>query len=206
MRLLNQRILRVGLVLLGSCHTAAQQEQREHALDYTHVAPLLVQGTVLGPSDVFEVQVFQEKDLGGVYRVAADGTIKFPLCGSVAVSGKTGSEIEDMLIACLRTGGYLKAPQVSLFVKEFNSKKVFVFGEVQKPGTFAYESGMTVVQAVTLAGGFTAKAEANSTSVSRQVEKQEHKIKIPVKDIGNGRAPNFALAPGDIVYVPESFF
>jgi len=93
-----------------------------------------------------------------------------------------------------------------VIVKEYNSKKVFVFGEVQKPGTFPYQDGMSVVQAVTLAGGFTKTAAQNSTSVTRRVEGTETKIKVAVQDIALGKASNFTLEPGDIVYVPESLF
>jgi polysaccharide export outer membrane protein len=91
-------------------------------------------------------------------------------------------------------------------VKEYNSKKVFVFGEVQKPGTFTFEDGMSIVQAVTLAGGFTKTAAQNSTSVTRRVQGQEVKVRVNVQDIALGKAPNFTLEPGDIVFVPESLF
>jgi polysaccharide export outer membrane protein len=93
-----------------------------------------------------------------------------------------------------------------VLVKEYNSKKIFVFGEVQKPGTFPYQDGMSVVQAVTLAGGFTKTAAQNSTSVTRRVGGNEKKIKVSVQDIALGKAANFTLEPGDIVYVPESLF
>src|SRR5437879_3539844 len=94
--------------------------------------------SAVGPGDVFEVRVFQEPDLSGVHRVAADGTIDFPLCGRVAVARLSAAAVSDALVHCL-SPRYLKNPQVSVFVREFNSKKVFVFGEVQKPGTFPYE-------------------------------------------------------------------
>jgi polysaccharide export outer membrane protein len=93
-----------------------------------------------------------------------------------------------------------------VLVKEYNSKKIFVFGEVQKPGTFPYQDGMSVVQAVTLAGGFTKTASQNSTSVTRHVGGTETKIKVSVQDIALGKAANLTLEPGDIVYVPESLF
>jgi polysaccharide export outer membrane protein len=89
--------------------------------------------------------------------------------------------------------------------KETSSKKVFVFGHVQKPGTFAYEDGMTVIQAITLAGGLAQFGQANRTSVIRPTDGgPEQKYLVPVEDIGTGRAPNFYLQPGDIVFVPES--
>ena len=100
----------------------------------------------------------------------------------------------------------MRDPQVSVLVKEYNSKKVFVFGEVQKPGTFIFEDGMSIVQAVTIAGGFTKTAARNSTSVTRHIRGQEVKVKVNVQDIALGKAPNFTLEPGDIVYVPESLF
>ena len=77
---------------------------------------------------------------------------------------------------------------------------------MQKPGTFVFEDGMTIVQAVTVAGGFTKGAAQNSTSVTRLVDGQEQKIKVAVQDIALGKVPNFVLKPGDIVYVPESLF
>lgn len=195
----------VCVAAAAGCHAAAREEQ-QGPQEYTLLKAITPHGTALGPGDVFEVKVFQEPDLSNVYRVAADGSIKFPLCGRLQVGGKTGAELEEFISTCLKAGNYLKSPQVSVYVKELNSKKVFVFGEVQKAGTFAYEDSMTIVQAITLAGGFTAKAAPNSTSVTRIVDGQDKRVKVPVKDIGNGNAPNFLLAPGDIVYVPESFF
>lgn len=159
----------------------------------------------LGPSDVFEVRVFQEPDLSGLYRVAADGSIDYPLCGRLAVGGRNAEEVAHALTDCLK-GRYLKNPQVTVFLRELNSRKVFVFGEVGKPGTFPFEEGMSVVQAVALAGGFTRLAAKNSCTITRVLDGREQRIKVPVEDVVAGRAPNFALLPGDILYVPESVF
>ena len=98
----------------------------------------LVGAQTLGSGDVFEVRVVGEEDLSGAYRVASDGSVAFPFCGRVAVGGRTAPETSETLTSCL-AAGFLKSPQVTVFLKECNSKKVFVFGEVQKPGTFAYE-------------------------------------------------------------------
>lgn len=161
--------------------------------------------STLGPGDVVEVRVFQEADLSGPFRISPEGTIDYPLCGRVTVGGKTSSAVADVLTECLKNG-YLKKPSVAVLVREYNSKKVFVFGEVQRPGTFAYEENMSIVQAVTLAGGFTKLASKNAINVTRLVEGQETKIRVAVEDIGIGREKNFVLQPGDIVFVPESFF
>lgn len=172
------------------------------AADVDH--PLAAAST-LGASDLVEVRVFQEADLSGAYRVSPEGTIDFPLCGKVPVAGKTSSQAADALTNCLAEK-YLKHPQVSVLIREYNSKKIFVFGEVQKPGTFPYEQNMSIIQAVTIAGGFTKLASKNNTNVTRLVEGREEKIRVPVEDIGTGREKNFELQPGDIVFVPESIF
>jgi len=159
----------------------------------------------LGPGDVFEVRVFQEPELSGVYQVGPQGDVIFPLCKRVGVAGMDANAAAEAIRGCLAKG-FMRDPQVSVLVKEYNSKKVFVFGEVQKPGTFPFEDGMSVVQAVTVAGGFTKTAAQNSTTVTRRVGGTETKIKVNVQDIALGKAPNFTLEPGDIVYVPESLF
>jgi polysaccharide export outer membrane protein len=161
-------------------------------------------GGTLGAGDVVEVRVFQEPEHSGVWRVSPEGTIDYPLCGKVTLAGRTASTAADALNACLAR--YLRRPQVSVNIREYNSKKVFVFGEVQKPGTFPLDGEMSIIQAITLAGGFTKLAAKNNTNVTRIVGGQERKIRVPVEDIGVGREKNFLLQPGDIVFVPESFF
>jgi len=163
------------------------------------------EAATLGAGDVLEVRVYQEADLSGAYRLSPEGTIDFPLCGKVKLYAKTPSGAADALEQCL-ANGYIKRPQVTTIVREFNSKKIYVLGEVQKPGTFPYDDNMSIIQAVTLAGGFTKLASRNNTSVTRVMDSEEHKIRVPVDDIGVGREKNFPLRPGDIVYVPESFF
>jgi len=193
------------LLALAACAGRQVSEGSERALAPAAPAAEGVDASALGPGDVFEVRVYGEPDLSGGYRVGPKGDIVFPLCRRVSVSGLTANEVAEKLRACL-ADGYIRNAQVSVIVKEYNSKKVFVFGEVQKPGTFVYEDGMTIVQAVTLAGGFTKTAAPNSTSVTRLVDGQEVKIRIPVQDIAVGKAANVNLHPGDIVFVPESLF
>lgn len=164
----------------------------------------LIAARTLGSGDVIEVRVVGEPALSGDHRISSDGSLVFPFCGKVDASGTT-TALADRLTRCLENG-YLKSPQVSVFLKEHNSQKVFVFGEVQKPGTFPFEDRMSVVQAITLAGGFTRQASKNAVLVTRTVGEREHRIRVSVDDIGTGKRPNFFLLPGDIVYVSESFF
>lgn len=158
----------------------------------------------LAANDLLEVRVYQEADLSGVFRVAPDGRIDFPLCGKVTVGGLSASGAADAITECLKQG-YLRRPQVSALVKEFNSKKVFVFGEVGKPGSFSYEEGMTIIHVISLAGGLTRTAAKNSVNVTRVIDGKEVKLPVKVEDIVIGREKNFVLVPGDIIFVPESF-
>jgi len=159
----------------------------------------------LASGDFLEVRVYQEPDLSGPFRVSPDGVIDFPLCGKVKVAGLTPGEVATSLTDCLRNG-FLRRPQVVVLVKEFNSKKVFVFGDVSKPGAFPYEDGMTIVQALSQAGGFNKTASKNGVNVVRVLDGHEMKMPVKVEEIINGREKNFVLVPGDIVFVPEGFF
>lgn len=189
------------VILVAGCPTGGTERYRDHMpMD---VRAMTVQASLLGPGDVFEVMVYQEKDLSGTYRVTPAGTIDFPLIGLVSVEGLSPAQLADSIREGLKQG-YLRNPSVNIFVKEFNSKKVFVLGEVQKPGTFRYEESMNIVQAITLAGGFSTRASKNSTVVTRVEGNVERRIGVPVEDISEGRSPNFLLVPGDIVFVPES--
>jgi len=193
-------------VLLAAALAASSGCSRRAAAPTAAASPgVPAAASALGPGDVFEVRVYGEPELSGVYQVGADGEVVFPLCQRVAVGGLAPNDAAGKLRACLAER-FMRDPQVSVLVKEYNSKKVFVFGEVQKPGTFTYEDGMSIVQAVTLAGGFTRTAAQNNTSVTRRVNGAEQKIRVTVQDIALGKAPNFTLEPGDIVFVPESLF
>jgi len=169
-------------------------------------APLPVASdTTLGVGDVFSVQVFGEKDLSGKYQVSATGTIDYPLVGSVKVAGLTPPQIAALLRQGL-ANGYLKEPSVSVFVDSYNSKKISVLGQVTKPGTFNYVDNMSIIEAITLAGGFTPIASKNKITVTRVTGGTSKRLTVPVEDIGEGRASNYLLRPGDIVFVPERIF
>ena len=161
--------------------------------------------STLGPGDLVEIRVFQEAELSNVWRVSSEGLIDYPLCGQVSLLGLDQTQAAEKLKTCL-ANGFIKRPQVSVVVREYNSKKIFVIGEVNKPGTFPFEDNMTIIQAITLAGGCTKLAAQNSTSVTRIVGGQEKRFRVPVQEIGTAREKNFPLLPGDIVFVPESFF
>lgn len=157
----------------------------------------------LGPGDVFEVTVYGEENLTRTLRVSPEGDVHFPFVDRLTVSGLTATEIEELIRTRLQDG-YIREPSVTVFVKEYNSKKVFVLGEVQRPGTFAYTAGMNIVEAITLAGGFKDSANTNNVVVTRHGPQGDQRIPVPVQKITEGGAPNLSLQPGDIVFVPDS--
>lgn len=156
----------------------------------------------LGAGDVFEVKVYGEDQLSGTHRISPEGEIDFPLVGRLGVVDLTPGQVAEEIRVRLQAG-YLKEPFVSVFVREYNSKKIFVLGQVQKPGTFPYAAGMNIVEAITLAGGFHASANPNYVVVTRKQAGKETRIPVPVEKISEGLAQNLALQPGDIVYVPD---
>jgi protein involved in polysaccharide export with SLBB domain len=161
----------------------------------------------LGPGDLFEVRVFGEKDLSGEYQVAADGTIDFPLLGSVEVAGKESNVIAAELAAALAKRDIIRNPNVTVRVREATSKRISVLGAVAKPGTLSIVSGMTIVQAVSQAGGFTPLASKNETVVTRRVKGGKlERYRITMTEITRGNAEDFPVSPGDIIFVPERVF
>ncbi len=119
----------------------------------------------LGQNDVVRIQVFGEEDLTVETKVGGDGTINYPLLGSLDVAGKTVKEIQDFLTKRL-SEGYVRSPKVTVLMVRY--RNFYLSGEVRNPGAYSFEAGMTVQKAVSLAGGFTDKAEMRSVSITRR--------------------------------------
>ncbi len=162
--------------------------------------------TQLGVGDVFEVRVYGDEELSSSYRVAEDGSIDFPFIGSVTVIGLEPPQISELLATKLKDGQYLRDPQVSVFVTDYASKRVSVMGAVEKPGAFPMTTGLTVIQAIGLAGGFSPLASRNSVVITRKSKDGRRKIPVKAEDISEGEAPDIPLQAGDIIYVPERVF
>ncbi|MGM0557302.1 MAG: polysaccharide biosynthesis/export family protein [Myxococcota bacterium] len=159
----------------------------------------------LGPTDKFSVRVFEEENLSGEFTVAPDGTVNYPHIGRITVEGKTCADIERRLSQGLEDG-YLQKATVSCTIVEYNSKRIFIFGEVKSPGSFPYKTNITIIDAFALAGGFTERANSNNTRLTRVINGNEVQVRIPMQEIVEGRRKNLKLLPGDIVYVPESAY
>ena len=195
-------LLIVLMVACGCTSTISTTTYQKSAIQNDERSAVASAST-LGSGDVFEIRVYNEQELSGAYRVSPEGSIDFPLVGDIHVVGLTPNQIAARVRDKLKSGS-IRSPHVTVYVREYNSKKVFVLGQVQKPGTFSFQENMSVVQVITMAGGFTDKALKNGTIVTRNINGTEKRIPVPVERISGGFARNFQLVPGDIIFVPES--
>jgi polysaccharide export outer membrane protein len=187
------------MLLLAAC--------RHGATTTPHPVMATAPDSTLGPGDTFEVTVYGEKDLSGKYQVADDGQISFPLLGALQVGGKGPNDVARLLETMLKDKGVLRDPSVSIFVTDYASKRISVVGAVSHPGSFPITAGMTVVQAISMAGGLTPIAAANETIVTRRgADKKLQRYAVPLERVTEGRQDDFSLQAGDIVYVPERVF
>jgi len=145
----------------------------------------------LGSGDLINIYVYGEEDLTFDVRLGTEGVISYPFLGEILVSGKTVRELEKIISGGLN-GDYLKHPRVNVSVIEY--RKFFIDGEVNNPGGYPFEPGLTVQKAVAIAGGFTERA-----SKSKIFLKQEH-------GRNNKVLLNHSLKPDDIITVEQSFF
>lgn len=157
----------------------------------------------LGPGDVIEVRVREQDDISGPYEVSDDGKIRFPWIGDIEVRGKTGAEIAAKIEQELQSG-WLKQPQVTVRVTERQNREVSVLGQVKEAGSYPYKPGLTLMQAISQAGGMNPLAMPRRVKLIRQTDKGRQTFEIDVTAILESRAQDFGLEPGDIVFVPES--
>ena len=148
----------------------------------------------LGSGDKVKVTVFGHNDLSGQFLVGGNGDIALPLIGKMAANGLTVSQLETRIVKALKPD-YLKNPRVS--VEVLNYRPFYIIGEVKKPGSYAYVSGMTVVNAIALAGGYTYRARENKIYVTRATDPEN--VKLPADH-------DTQILPGDVIEVPERFF
>jgi polysaccharide export outer membrane protein len=153
----------------------------------------------IGREDVLDVAVWRDPDLSRSIPVRPDGLISLPIVGEVQAAGKTPSELESSIRNRLEP--YLKDPKVTVIVREANSSRVFVTGQVQRPGAYPIKGRVSVVQAIALAGGFAEFANSNALVVIRE-GKGGGRFPVRYNDLVHGSGGNFYLQPGDTVVVP----
>lgn len=197
---------RTGLLLIAFVLVCSTLVGCGGRVEQTEVPPPATDDTTLGPGDVFSVRVYGEESLSASHRVAPDGTISFPLIGTVEVMGLEPPQVAERIQTALRAQNFLKDPHVSVYVEEYSSKRVSVVGAVTNPGTFPLQPGMTVVQAISMAGGFSSLADRNATMVTRRVGSETVRYRVPVRRVTSGEAKDIEVAAGDIIFVPERLF
>lgn len=146
----------------------------------------------LGPGDVINIHVYGESDLSMEVLINNSGVIDYPYLGRLAVTGNTTHKLKDEIENGLR-GDYLIHPKVAVNIVSY--RQIFINGEVQNPGGYAYQPGLTVEKAVALAGGFTQRAAKSNIGLTPSGGGAEDKVALGAK-----------VEPGDIIIVKASFF
>jgi polysaccharide biosynthesis/export protein len=157
---------------------------------------------VIGPEDMLDINVWKEPDMTRLVPVRPDGKISLPLINDVQAAGLTPQQLATAVTEKLRK--FLTGPQVTVIVTAINSQRVFVVGEVLRAGAFPLIPGMTVLQALANAGGFTTFANEKKIHVMRLVNGKHTEIPFNYREVLKGDNPdqNIKLEPGDTVVVP----
>lgn len=170
--------------------------------------PAPIELNTIGPGDTFDLEIVGEEKLPKSYTVAPDGTVDIPYINRLKVEGLQQQDIAELVKAKLielriRTDD----PTVIVSIREFKSKRVEVLGEVNKPGSLPLETKMTLLRALSLAGGFTAQANRDQVTIRRRVSKDRVvKAVVPVNDIIDNKIADPLLQAGDTVNVPRGVF
>ena len=162
----------------------------------------LPEGYVIGPEDVLNIVFWRDKDMSSEVTVRPDGRITLPLLNEIQVSGKTPDQLRDALMTA--AAKYVEDPNVSVVVKTINSRKVFITGQVGKPGAYSLSAPTTVMQLIALAGGLHEYADAKNIIVIRTENGKPTAYPFNYKDVLKRKnlKQNIELKPGDTVVVP----
>lgn len=157
---------------------------------------------VIGPEDMINVAVWKEPDFSSTVPVRPDGKISLPLLGDIEAAGRTPSELAQDLTVKLKK--YIDDPHVTVVVTAINSKRIYILGEVNHPGAMNMSPNMTVLQAISAAGGPTAYANTKRISILRNEQGKQLKFPFNYKEVikGNDQAQNIVLKSGDTIVVP----
>lgn len=176
-------VLLIIPLLLGACSFDPSVREAFHSE--------LVSPYRLDSGDRLRIIVFGQDDLTNTYTVDQAGNVSMPLIGAITARGKSTPEIEAEVSARL-LAGYLRNPDVSVEVDRY--RPFFAMGQVNAGGQYAFVPGMTVQQAVAVAGGFTARADKTTVQVTRSIEGQVAAARLKLSD---------PILPGDTLYVRE---
>ena len=200
MRVLVTNLVRCLIVCLIACGLVfcsqikpAHKNMTESAVDASYV---------IGPMDVLDIQVWKEPDFSRQVLVRPDGQITLPLAGDIKASGINTMDLKNLLTEKLE--GFIDKPEVTVIVLESRSKQFYIIGKVNRPGTYPLSPGMTVLQALSVAGGFTEWADKNSIRIVRKSGEKEEIFSFHYGKVISGKQldQNIVLEPNDTVIVP----
>jgi polysaccharide export outer membrane protein len=169
--------------------------------------PAPTPSTTVGPGDLFVVSVVGEKDIPQEFRVQPDGSIDFPYLDRVKVEGLEPQQIEEFLKKELAERKILVEPQVTIVVKQYNSKRISVVGAVAKPGIMPWTDGMKLVDAIMGAGGLSNLADGDHVRIVRLVGGGKTvSAVVSIDDITDGKLSDVPLQAGDTIKVDQRMF
>jgi len=183
-------------------HQTAQSAVPAMAGDTVQKAATVDPSYVIGAQDVLDINVWKEPDVSRVVPVRPDGKISLPLLNDVQAAGLTPAQLAAQVTESLKK--YVTNPQVTVIVTTINSQRVYILGEVTRPGAFPLIPGMSVLQALSSAGGFTQFAKVKNIFVRRLENGKETKYPFNYKEVISGKKPeqDILLKAGDTIVVP----
>jgi polysaccharide export outer membrane protein len=198
----NAAVAQSGTAAPESVAPAASTTASAAANSKTDAAVVPAADYVIGPDDVLSVVFWREKDLSADVVVRPDGRISIPLLNDVTVAGLTPEQVRVKLAA--EAARFVQDPNVTVIVKQINSRRVFITGEVAKPGPYPLTGPTTVLQLISLAGGFLEYADSKNVLVMRNEEGRPSSYRFNYKEVVERKnlAQNIQLQPGDTVIVP----
>jgi polysaccharide biosynthesis/export protein len=159
-------------------------------------------GYLIGPDDVLSIVFWREKDLSGDVTVRPDGNITLPLLNDVPAAGTTPARLREVLKE--RAAKFVADPDVTVQVKQINSRKVFITGQVERPGPYPLSAPLSVLQVIAIAGGLKEYADAKHIIIVRDENGRTTSFPFNFKDVSKGKnlSQNLILQPGDTIVVP----
>ena len=196
-------VLLIGLAMIVSCasdipsvKTLAEHQQANTATSKSNYSYLI------GPGDILSIDIWKEPELSKQVTVRLDGNISLPLVNDIKAAGLTCGALRNYLNIKYRD--YVEFSEVSVTLIESHSKKIYLLGKVNSPGEYVLQKNMTIVQAISLAGGLAEWADAEDIRLIRRINGVEQTFRVDYDAIVSGEdlAQNVQLQPDDTIFVP----
>ena len=192
MRSFYMALLLSAFIFTGASFAQAETVQEQGSKDHY----------LIGANDILNIFVWKDQDLTQDVIVMSDGRITFPMIGEIMARGRTVTELKDDIAEKLKD--YVTNPEVTVIVRESRSRRIYVIGMVNQPGQYQLEADMTVLQALTMAGGFTEWADKKYVMIVRREGGKELMYRFNYQEFLSGKdlEQNILLLPNDTIVVP----